>query len=170
MDLLIKYMINWKTEKRKVSELIPAPYNPRELTEQHAKDLSTSLERFNLADPIIINTDNTIIGGHQRISILKQSGDLTVDVRVPSRTLTKEEQLELNLRLNKNLGQWNFDLLANLDEELLKNVGFESKELDRIFQLDTIPEDDELPPERANTGVVLGDLYQNARNVLRYGQ
>ncbi len=41
-------MITWITEKRKLSELIPASYNPRELTEIQAKDLSTSLERFNL--------------------------------------------------------------------------------------------------------------------------
>jgi len=76
--------LEWATEKRKVSELIPYQGNPRQLTEKQAKDLSTSLERFNLADPIVINTDNTIIGGHQRINILKQAGDLTVDVRVPS--------------------------------------------------------------------------------------
>lgn len=152
--------LEWTTEKRKTSELIPYQRNPRQLTEKQAKDLSTSLERFNLADPIVINTDNTIIGGHQRVSIIKQAGDLTVDVRVPSRTLTKDEMLELNLRLNRNQGQWDFDLLANLDEELLKTIGFENKELDKIFQLDVTPEDDELPPQRAETGVVLGDLYQ----------
>jgi DNA modification methylase len=161
--------IEWTTEKRKVLELIPYQGNPRQLTEKQAKDLSTSLERFNLADPIVINTDNTIIGGHQRVSILKQSGDLIVDVRVPSRTLTKDELLELNLRLNRNQGQWDFDLLANLDEELLTNVGFESKELDRIFQLNATPEDDELPPERADTGIVLGDLYQLGQHRLLCG-
>jgi ParB family chromosome partitioning protein len=92
--------ISWKSEKRKISELNPAPYNPRELTEIQAKDLSTSLERFNLADPIIINTNNRIIGGHQRINILKQAGDIEVDVRVPSRELTEHEEKELNIRLN----------------------------------------------------------------------
>jgi len=142
---LVLYMITWKTEKRKISELKPAPYNPRELTEQQAKDLSTSLERFNLADPIVINLNNRIIGGHQRINILKQSGNLSVDVRVPSRKLTDHEEKELNLRLNKNLGQWDYDMLANFDEDMLKDIGFDSKELDKIFQLETKTEDDDVP-------------------------
>lgn len=164
--------IVWRTEKRKISELEPAPYNPRELTEKQAQDLSLSLERFNLADPIVINTNNRIIGGHQRINILKAkvgNNGFEVDVRVPSRKLTDHEEKELNLRLNKNLGQWDFDALANFDEDLLKDVGFDSKELDRIFQLEDKPEDDEIPPERAETGVVLGDLYQLGEHRLLCG-
>lgn len=54
-------MITWKTEKRKVADLTPAEYNPREMTKEQAKDLAKSLERFNLADPIVINSDNKII-------------------------------------------------------------------------------------------------------------
>ena len=160
--------LEWTTEKRKVSELIPYQSNPRQLTEKQAKDLAASLERFKLADPIIINTDNTIIGGNQRVSISKQSGVLIVDVRVPSRTLTKEEEQELNLRLNRNQGQWDFDLLANLDEELLKNIGFDSKELDKIFQLDTTPEDDDVPVART-TDIKLGDLFQLGEHWLLTG-
>ncbi len=128
-------MITWKSEKRKISDLIPAPYNPRKWPEKEIKDLSTSLERFNLADPIIINQNNTIIGGHFRIKILKDKGVDEIDVRVPSRALTDHEEKELNIRLNRNLGLWDFDALANFDEDLLKDIGFDSKELDRIFQL-----------------------------------
>ena len=97
-------MITWTSEKRKVSDLTPAKYNPRQMTEEQAKQLTTSLERFNLADPIVINNDNKIIGGHQRIAIYKLHGkhEVDVDVRVPSRKLTPEEEKELNLRLNKN--------------------------------------------------------------------
>jgi ParB-like chromosome segregation protein Spo0J len=153
-------MITWLSEKRKVSELIPAPYNPREMTEKQAKDLTTSLERFNLADPIVINTDNTIIGGHQRIKIYQQHGkhEVEVDVRVPSRKLNPQEEKELNLRLNRNLGQWDYDALANFDEEMLKDIGFDSKELDKIFQLDTKPEDDDVPIVKS-TNIKLGDLF-----------
>jgi len=164
--------ITWLTEKRKISELIPAPYNPRELTETQAKDLSTSLERFNLADPIIINKDNTIIGGHQRINILKSkvgNNGFEVDVRVPSRSLTKDEERELNLRLNKNLGQWDFDALANFDEALLKDIGFDSKELDKIFQLDAKPEDDDVPDARPTTDIKLGDMFKLGEHILLCG-
>ncbi len=164
--------IEWTTEKREVSELIPYQSNPRQLTEKQAKDLALSLERFNLADPIVINTDNTIIGGHQRVNILKQLGDLTVDVRVPSRTLTKGEEQELNLRLNRNQGQWDFDLLANLDEELLKNIGFQSKELDKIFQLDAGEDDFDAEAEAekiTDCKVKTGDLYQLGEHRLLCG-
>ena len=162
-------MITWSSEKRKISELIPAEYNPRELTEKQAADLSKSLERFNLADPIVINADNKIIGGHQRINIMKKAGDIEIDVRVPSRQLTDHEEKELNIRLNRNLGQWDFDALANFDEELLKDIGFESDELDRIFQLDTDPNADDVPKTRAETGIQRGDLYQLGQHRLLCG-
>ena len=151
--------IIWTTKKLKISTLKPSPYNPRELTEIQAKDLSTSLEHFNLADPIVINANNKIIGGHQRIKILQQSGDIEVDCRIPSRELTEYEEQELNLRLNKNLGQWDFDLLANFDEEMLKDVGFASEELDKIFQLETEKDPDEVP-EVSEVRVKAGDFYQ----------
>ena len=151
--------LEWKSEKRLLTDLIPAPYNPRQLTEKQAADLTNSLTKFNLADPIVINQDNKIIGGHQRINILKTQGVTEVDVRVPQRLLTEEEEKELNLRLNKNLGEWDFDALANFDEELLKEIGFDSKELDSIFQLDTRPEDDDLP-EAPPTVAQPGSIWQ----------
>jgi hypothetical protein len=154
-------MITWTTEKRRVSELIPASYNPRQMTEKQAKDLTNSLERFNLADPIVINTNNTIIGGHMRIRVYKDNGktEEEVDVRVPSRALTLQEEQELNIRLNKNNAEWDFDALANFDEEMLKDIGFDSKELDKIFQLDTKPEDDDVPEART-TDIKLGDMFK----------
>jgi len=163
-------MLTWQTEKRKISELNPAPYNPRRLTEKQAKDLGISLERFNLAEPIVINIDNTIIGGHQRIKILKEkygNDGFEVDVRVPSRMLTKEEEKELNLRLNKNLGEFDLDALANFDEKLLGEVGFESEELDKIFQLD-VPDEDTTPEVR-QTDIKLGDMFQLGEHRLLCG-
>lgn len=163
--------ISWTTEKREISKLIPAEYNPRQLTEKQAKGLSISLERFNLADPIIINTDNTIIGGHQRINIIKAkvgNNGFMVDVRVPSRKLTPKEEKELNIRLNKNLGEWDYDLLANFDEDMLKGLGFDSKELDKIFQLDVKPEDDAVP-ENAPPVAKLGDIWQLGKHRVMCG-
>lgn len=120
--------ITWTTEARSLSQLQPAKYNPRRLTKRQADDLFNSLDRFSLADPLVINRDNTIIGGHQRYMILlqKHGPAFLVDCRVPDRQLTDHEERELNLRLNKNLGDWDFDKLANeFDEALLRDVGFE---------------------------------------------
>src|SRR3990167_2122148 len=122
-------MITWTTEKRKIADLVPAEYNPRFATEKECQDLSTSLERFSLADPLVINRNNRVIGGHFRLNILKERGIQEIDVRIPDRELNEIEERELNLRLNKNLGQWDLDMLANFDEDILKNIGFESEEL-----------------------------------------
>jgi ParB-like chromosome segregation protein Spo0J len=127
--------IEWHNEKRKIKDLIPYVANPRQITEKQAQDLKASLERFGVADPIIINTDNTIIGGHQRKKILETlmntDPDFEIDVRVPDRELSIDEARELNVRLNKNVAEWNFDTLANnfeLDD--LLDWGFEKSELD----------------------------------------
>ena len=104
--------LSWTTQKKKIVDLIPAKYNPRKLTETQEKHLTDSITKFDVADPIVINDNNIVIGGHQRIKILKKMGIDEVDVRVPSRTLNSNEEKELNLRLNKNSGEWDFDLLV----------------------------------------------------------
>ena len=161
--------ITWRNEKRSISDLSPAEYNPRQLTEKQAKDLDASLERFNLCDPIIINADNKIIGGHQRINILKQRGAVEVDVRVPSRQLTEHEEKELNLRLNKNLGEWDFDLLAGFDKEMLLDVGFDSAELDKMFQLEPDEKDDDVPEAPETPISKTGDIYLLGRHRVMCG-
>lgn len=119
--------LEWHTEKRKVSDLKAWDKNPRRMTKQQAGDLQKSLEKFNLMSIPVIGLDNMIISGHQRVSILKalKRNAEVIDVRVPNRPLTEAEMIEANLRENKNLGEWDFDALANFDEGLLKDVGFE---------------------------------------------
>ena len=124
--------LNWTTEKRKLSELIDWEKNPRQLSKHDAEHIQKSLEKFGVADPLVINLDNTIIGGHQRKRILKMINDpnYEVDVRVPERLLTDEEVAELNVRLNKNSGNWDFDILANeFEMDDLLEWGFSEKEL-----------------------------------------
>lgn len=150
----------WRSEKRKISDLKLAEYNPRQATEKEVQDLTASIERFSLADPIIINKDNQVIGGHFRIRILKEKGIEDVDVRVPDEQLSEDQEKELNLRLNKNLGEWNPDMLANFDEELLLDVGFSAAELDNIFDLEqgkVAP--DEIPEVKKESTTKLGDVF-----------
>jgi len=132
----------WHNEKRKLSELKPFEGNPRKAGEKEYQNLNESLERFNLADPLVINTDGTVIGGNFRLKILNDKKVEEVDVRVPNRTLTRKEAEELNLRLNRNQGLWDYDILANFNEDLLKDVGFENEELDEIFGLEMVDEFD----------------------------
>lgn len=122
----------WHNETRKISELIKYPKNPRHLTEKQYNDLKQSLEKFNLVETPAINLDNKIISGHMRLKILSilNNQDYIVDVRCPSRLLTEKEFEELNIRFNKNRGEWDFDILANeFDLEKLKDWGFTDREL-----------------------------------------
>lgn len=127
--------ITWKTEKRKVKELIPADYNPRTISDKEKEDLKASIKEFNEVEPVVINTDNHLIGGHQRVGIYADLGIEEIDVRVPSRKLNKEEEMRLNLRLNKNTGQWDWSALSKFDRELLEVVGFTEDEMRVNFGL-----------------------------------
>jgi ParB-like chromosome segregation protein Spo0J len=127
-----------KIEKVKIAELNPAEYNPRRMTNKQYEDLRNSLEKFGLVDPIIINSDNTVVGGHQRLRIMRELGaELVPVVRV---NLSKEDEKELNIRLNKNTGEFDLDVLANnFEVDELKDWGFKDVELG--FNTDKIQTD-----------------------------
>ena len=137
--------IKWASGKRNIEDLKPAAYNPRKWDDQQKERLKDSLDRFSLADPIIINKDNTVIGGHFRIETLKKSGVTEVDVRFPDRQLSEAEEKELNLRLNKNLGNWDFAALGQFGEAMLTGVGFDSQEMDNIFKPTADKKEDSAP-------------------------
>tara|TARA_R100000234_G_scaffold110781_1_gene83369 strand:+ start:3300 stop:3806 length:507 start_codon:yes stop_codon:yes gene_type:complete len=127
-----------KIEKVKIAELNPAEYNPRRMTNKQYEDLRNSLEKFGLVDPIIINADNTVVGGHQRLRIMREMGaELVPVVRV---NLSKEDEKELNIRLNKNSGEFDLDILANnFEVDELKDWGF--KDIELGFNTDKIQTD-----------------------------
>ena len=155
-----------KVEYVEIDKLKPAEYNPRKLTESEERDLTNSIKGFGLVDPIIVNNakgrENIIIGGHQRYHIAKKIGIKQVPVVYVSISDLKKEQ-ELNLRLNKNLGEWDYDLLANFDEELLKNVGFSDIELTKL--IDGFLEKGEIEIEEKEKvenklNIKYGDIYK----------
>jgi ParB-like chromosome segregation protein Spo0J len=137
--------ITWRIEKRKISDLKDYHKNARVLSTDQAAQLKASLERFGLIDKPIINTDNTIIGGHQRKSVLKKMGYKEIECSVPDRTLTDEEVEELNVRHNKNHGSWDYDILANeYDPVALVAWGFKTEELfDGVSLLEDLKDESE---------------------------
>ena len=122
--------MKWQTETRKLNELSKWNKNPRKITKKQAEQLAQSIGKFGLCQPIVVNADGTIIGGHQRFAILKKLRYESVDVTFPDCQLTEEEASELALRLNKNGGEWDYDILANqFDVEDLLAVGWECEDL-----------------------------------------
>jgi len=137
-------MINWKIEKRNISDLKDHPKNPRTLSKDQSFHLKRSLEKFGLIDKPIVNLDNTIIGGHQRIKILLGLGYKEIDCWVPEHPLTEKDIDELNIRLNKNTGEWDFDILANewIDLNLIE-WGFSASDLGIELPEDVMEEEQE---------------------------
>lgn len=127
-----------------ISNLKPSLYNPRKWSEEATEQLRESVKRFGLVDPILVNNaperSGIVIGGHFRLKVAKELGYKEVPVvyiTIPDEAKEKE----LNIRLNKNLGDWDYDLLAKFDESLLSDIGFDSQELDSIFDFSVdIPE------------------------------
>jgi hypothetical protein len=114
----------------KLSDLKPAPYNPREATEKQSEDLRKSLSKFGLVEPIIYN-ENTgnIVGGHFRVRELTTLGKDEADCVIVN--LSLEDEKELNIRLNANTGKWDYDVLANeWDTASLVDWGLDLPEFD----------------------------------------
>ena len=140
-----------------INSLIEAEYNPRELTKEQHKQISDSIKRFGIVDPIIVNINkdrkNVIIGGHQRVKVAK---DLNIN-KIPciEIDLDANKERELNIRLNKNTGRWDYDILANcFDVDELLEFGWSNFEIENIkgvmpddedwadsFDKDTVPKE-----------------------------
>ncbi|MFC1625878.1 site-specific DNA-methyltransferase [Patescibacteria group bacterium] len=159
-----------------VSKLISSDYNPRRWNQESVVALTESIEKFGLIDPIIVNSasnrSNVVIGGHFRLKVAKDLGHKEIPVvylNIPD----VEKEKELNLRLNKNTGDWDYDLLSQFDENFLSGLGFSSEELDSIFDIE-IPEDFNLKKELEkldikNINVQKGDIYQLGAHKLMCG-
>jgi ParB-like chromosome segregation protein Spo0J len=121
-----------KIINKKISELNEAQYNPRELTKAQHESLKSSLKKFGFVNPLLINKHpnrkDVIIGGHQRVRIWAELGNDSVPcVEI---VLDPDAEKELNVRLNKNNGQWDWEMLANnFDPNDLLDWGFDESEL-----------------------------------------
>lgn len=123
-----------------LAELRPADYNPRKKLKKGDKEyekIKQSLLKFGYVDPIIVNQDRTVIGGHQRLTVLKDLNYETAKCVIVD--LPKEDEKALNIALNKITGQWDEQLLADLLVDLQESdfdldlTGFEPPEIDEIL-------------------------------------
>ncbi|MEN9881020.1 MAG: hypothetical protein RLZZ308_203 [Candidatus Parcubacteria bacterium] len=151
-----------------INNLKPSAYNPRKWNESQITALKESITRFGLVDPVLCNSsperNNVVIGGHFRLKVAKDLGLKempVVYIDIPD----IEKEKELNVRLNKNLGEFDFDLLKDFGEAFLKDIGFDSEELDTIFSEEVIEEQFDLEKELKkmdinNISVKKGDIYE----------
>ena len=146
-------------QERLLSELHPADYNPRVALKPgnpEYEKIKNSIEAFGYVDPIIVNSDGTIIGGHQRYNVLLDLGYDTTQVVVVD--ATKEQEKALNIALNKITGEWDEEKLCDLLIELdlsdidMQLSGFTYDELENLkikFDNDEAKEDEDFDEEAA---------------------
>ena len=124
-----------------ISVLKPAEYNPRKKLKKGDKEykkIMDSIEEFGFADPLVVNADMTIIGGHQRLTVAMDMGYTEVPCAVVDIDKTREKAL--NIALNKITGQWDDNLLAELLEDIANSgdfdigkTGFDPPEIGELF-------------------------------------
>ena len=131
--------MQWKNLS--VEALRPAAYNPRKKLKPGDKEyekIKNSIQEFGYVEPIIVNYDMTVIGGHQRLTVLKDLGYTEVqcvEVHIEDENKVKA----LNVALNKITGSWNEQLLADLIVDLQSAnfntdfTGFEAPEIEQLF-------------------------------------
>jgi len=161
-----KQKLEWRTERRKVKDLVPYKDNPRTLSATQLEGLKRSLKKFNLAELPAINTDGTLVAGNQRVLALSLlgRGDEEIEVRVPNRPLTEAEFRDYLLTSNRSGGSWDFEKLAqefNLEE--LLTAGFDSIDLSNIFDDNLEVTDDELDIEKELKEAEKTDIKQGDR-------
>lgn len=137
-----------KTAVMKLDEIIPAEYNPRVQlkpgdTEYEA--LQKSIEKFGLVEPLIVNgKNNVLIGGHQRLNVLKEMGVEETEVVVVD--LDEQQEKTLNVALNKIEGDWDYAkleaVIKDLNEEDYEFTGFSEDEIENIIGISKEIEDD----------------------------
>lgn len=131
--------ITWTNDRVKLGDLKPWEYNPRQSSKKQAARIAQSLNEFGQVETIAIGPDNDLYNGHQRLGAwLQEFGPgYEVDVRRCSRELTTEERQALIVMLHAGAtGSWNWDLLADIDTDILQGFGFD-EDLLKGLQTDT---------------------------------
>lgn len=142
-----------QTEIMKLADIIPAEYNPR--VELKAGDteydaLTNSISRFGLVEPLIVNKrNNVLIGGHQRLNVLKEMGVEETEVIVVD--LPEEQEKQLNVSLNKIEGEWDMykleEVLREIDVDDIIYTGFSEEEVDNIIGINNEEQIDDIVEE-----------------------
>ncbi len=122
-----------------INELKPAEYNPRKKNPSTYEKIKKSITQYGLVVPLVVNKytdrENVVVGGHIRLICAKELGFTEVPVVYVSLPLKTEKKL--NLRLNKNNGEWDENLLKLIDEDILSDVGFGESEIKKLLGKDS---------------------------------
>lgn len=164
-----------------ISQLKPAAYNPRKKLkpgDPEYEKIKKSILEFGFADPMVVNQDMTVIGGHQRMTVAKELGYTEVPCAVVNVDKTREKAL--NIALNKITGSWDEQMLADLLKDIEASgldamvTGFDPPEMEQLFNkvaTTEVEEDDfDVDKELAEPVFSLpGDIWHLGKHVVICG-
>lgn len=163
-------------QEMNINDITPADYNPRiDLNENddEYKKIKNSIQEFGYVDPIIWNKrTGNIVGGHQRYTVLKDLGHEKVDVSVVD--MSEQDEMALNIALNKVEGDWDKDklkeVIADLEQDKLMFTGFDDDEIDSLMNdvdIEEFFESEETPAKNNEEQQSGGDKLDTAIELLQ---
>ncbi len=166
-----------RVEQVPTADLKPAVYNPRRHSPEALEELKKSIRFFGMVDPLLANSaparKNILIGGHMRLKAALELGMTLVPV-VYVNISSIEKEKELNLRLNRNTGEWDLELLKSFDVEFLLEAGFDDMDLSSVWNDALETEDDNFQIEKElaaikQTNIKTGNKFQIGNHFLVCG-
>ena len=160
-------------EVKRIADMNRAAYNPRvdlQPEDEEYQAIERSLKRHGLVQPIVWNRrTNTVVSGHQRLTVLEAQGETEVTVSVVD--LDDIQEKELNVALNKITGEWDDDKLSVILNELgeeATDTGFTLPEIDvlrdelKSYSDDVTAPDEEEPSEEPEESFLLSLTFDAA--------
>lgn len=167
--------IQWTVEKRKVSELQNWAENPRTISVSEYNDLKQKLISRGMHATLVVDTDMTVLSGNQRKRVLEELGIDEVFVMIPDHKLTDDERKLVGLEDNIHNGVFDLTGLLGFESGLLKDAGFKSDFMDKLYKgvdddEDDFDQDEALKNiEKAGPKAKHGDIYQLGRHRIMCG-
>lgn len=165
-----------------IDKLNPAEYNPRldlQPGDKEYEDIKRSIVEFGLVEPLVINKGYVVVGGHQRLKVLRELNFTTIPCITVD--LDKQKEKMLNIALNKIAGDWDRAKLKDILEELdtgefdVSLTGFDEQEIeDLMTEFHVKPEEDDFDVDKAVEAVgepicKRGDIWQLGKHFLMCG-
>ncbi len=155
--------VQWQERTVALKDLKPYERNPRKISKEAFAHLKRSMAEDGYHGRLLCTPDNRVIGGHQRLKVMKELGWKDCAVLMPDRELTEDEYRRLLIRDNLQAGEWDMDMLANdFEPQELLDWGFPENLLPKQEGVVNEPEgdEDEAPEAPAVPQTVRGDLYE----------
>lgn len=155
--------VQWQERTVALKDLKPYERNPRKISKEAFAHLKRSMAEDGYHGRLLCTPDNRVIGGHQRLKVMKELGWKDCAVLVPNHDLTEDEYRRLLVRDNLQAGEWDMEMLAaDFEPEELLDWGFPENLLPKQEGVVNEPagDEDEAPEVPAVPQTIRGDLYE----------